>query len=196
MSYKRIEKMAVVFLYDNLGTLIALDATTQVERNRSASLTKSTVQDGSVIADHYHSDLPVISFSGLITDSKIRDVTPSVGNFADLVDGLIESAQPFTLYGTNDGGIPDMENAMITSFNIVRGAENLNSLEVAITCEQIDISKTAKKDGITLPAKSTEGQLDSEKNAGVGTKTEPEVKYTQAKLKEIKDKNPPVGDGG
>lgn len=184
--------MAVVFLYAKDGTtLIALDATTSIERTRSAQMTKSTVQSGATISDHYHSDLPSVSFSGLITESKIRNTTPTVDTFVSLVDALIDAKTPFTLYGTDDGAIPSMDDTLITNCTVVRGIRNLNSLEVSFRCEQLDISKTAKTEAITLPAKTTNGQLASETKAGVGTKTEPTVAYTQAKLREIQANTPP-----
>lgn len=185
--------MAVVFLYAKDGeTLIALDATTNVERSRSASLTKSTIQSGATVADHYHADLPITNFSGVITDSKIRNVTPSVRDFANLVDELIDSKEPFILYGTPDGAIPDMKDALITSFSILRDTNHLNSLVVNFTVGQADIGMSAKKEGVTLPSKTTEGQLASGKKSGTGTKTEASIPYTQAKEKQLKKNAPPT----
>lgn len=177
--------MAVVFLITDNGTLIALDATTQVSRNKSGSVTSNTVQSGSNISDHYHTTLPIISFGGILTESKIRDITPSIENIVGLVDDLMESKQTFTLYGTTDGAIPDLDRCVILDFMVNRDTSTANSLNINLSLQQVDISNSAKLNKETLPAKSTEGQLAEKKNGGQGTKTAVEDKYTQEKQRQL-----------
>jgi hypothetical protein len=190
--------MAVVYLYSLDGTLIALDATTDVSRTRSGSVTKNTVQDGSVIADHYHSDLPTISFSGLLTNSKLPDrsnPTPTIENFCSLVDELMDSGQTFTLYGTSDRAIPDLLRCVILNYSVSRSVSNFNSLEVEFQLSSIDIGDRARLDTITkTPSVATQGQLDSKTSTGTGTKTEiGGVGATQAYLEQTGGKILPVG---
>lgn len=177
--------MAVVYLFSG-DTLIALDATTNVSRTISAQTTSTTIQNGSNISDHYHSSLPTISFSGVITNSKsARQNTPDLESFTTLVDQLIASKVPFTLYG-DDGGIPDLDLCLITSFAVSKDVTNFDSLQVSITVSQIDISRPSQLNKVTLPSVKTLGQLASKKEKGTGSKTNADDKYTQAKLKELK----------
>lgn len=164
--------MAVVFLYSVDGEVIALDATTDVTYTRSASATKSTVIDGSSIADHYHANLPTIAFSGIVTGYKLREGTPFVSEFVQIINELMDSGTPFTLYGTEDNAIPTEDNMVITNFQVIRNQNTMDSLEVALSLEQMDISSTIKLTDVTLPAKNTDGQLANNVSTGGGTKTE------------------------
>lgn len=169
------EQSGVVFLLSKDGeTLLVLDATEEISYSRSASLSENTLQSGVKVSDHYHPDLPTVTFSGLISDSKIRDTSPSVKDYRRLIEELIDSATPFTLYGTWDGSIPSLDNCVILNFDAVKGSGNLNSLQVVITVKQIDFGMRAELDSITavtIPAKSTEGQLAKDGDVKTGTKT-------------------------
>lgn len=174
------DKRGVVFLLSKDGsTVLILDATTNMTYSRTAQLAKNTLQTGVKVSDHYHPDMPVVTFSGIISDSKIREnFSPSVSEYRRLIEELITSATVFTLFGTWDGSIPSLDNCAITAFDITKGERNLNSLEVVITVEQIDFGMRATLDSLTVvkvPAKTTQGQLapNSETKTGTGTLIEP-----------------------
>ena len=179
------DKRGVVFLLSKDGsTTLILDATVNMTYNRSASLAKNTLQTGVKVADHYHPDMPRVTFSGVITDSKIREnSSPSVADYVRSIEEIIDTATVFTLFGTWDGSIPSLDNCVIMSFDITKGASNLNSLEVVLTVEQINFGMRATLDSLTavkVPAKVTEGQLvpNSETKTGTGTLSN----YTQARI--------------
>jgi len=161
--------MSVVFLLDKESNILTFDAVTQVEVSRTAALTKNTVQSGKVLTDNYHSEKPIISFSGLVTSSKLRNIAPTPEVFIRLMDKLIDTKEVFTLYG--DGVIPDFDKCFITSFSYVKGLSNLDSLECAIAIQQVDIGEKAKLD-VIAPTKATGGQLASTSDTGTGSKTE------------------------
>lgn len=174
------DNRGVVFLLSKDGsTTLILDATVNMTYNRSASLAKNTLQTGVKVADHYHPDMPRVTFSGVITDSKIREnSSPSVVDYVSLIEDIINTATVFTLFGTGDGSIPSLDNCVIMSFDITKGTSNLNSLEVVITVEQINFGMRATLDSLTatkVPAKTTEGQLapNSETKTGTGTIFQP-----------------------
>lgn len=173
--------MSIVFLRDQDGNVITYDAVENITISRSASVTKHTVQSGRKLTDHYHSDLPSITFSGIVTSSKIRDIAPTPAAFTVLVNNLIDTAVPFTLFGDPANGIPNFNNCLIISFEIIKGVSNLDSLQAAITIQQIDIGAKAQL-GNLAPSITTKAQLEGEVNTGTGTKTDTSKdtnKYTQ-----------------
>lgn len=177
--------MSVVFLFDKQRNLITFDAVESVTISRNASVTQNTVQSGRSLTDHYHSDLPSITFTGIVTSSKIRTVNaaPSPAAFTVLVNDLIDTAEPFTLYGDPPNGIPNLPNCLIVAFEVIKGASNLDSINSAITVQQIDIGEEAQL-GFIKPSIKTNGQLDVQQDTGTGSKTEKKLDssaYTQLK---------------
>lgn len=181
------DKRGVVFLLSKDGeTVLILDATTNMTYSRSAQLAKNTLQNGVKVSDHYHPNLPTVTFSGLISDSKIRGrSSPPVAEYRRLIEELIDTATVFTLFGTWDNSIPSLANCVITSFDVTKGTSNLNSLEVVITVEQIDFGMRATLDSLTtvkVPAKVTEGQLAVKGDKKTGTGTIVETQFYKSQL--------------
>lgn len=170
----------VFFHHEN--DLITLSCTENITMSRSAVVSKNTLQSGVTVSDHYHSGRPTVNITGIITDSGIRReyVTPSVKEYRELVDKVIDSAKPFTLYyGGLDEHIPNLDNCVISNYSFIKGG--WNSLEVSITFEQLDFGMKGEKDTLThivVPAKITDKQLESTLEKGTGTKTE--IPTTQA----------------
>lgn len=180
--------MSVVFLKDKKDNLITFDAVENVTISRNASVTKNTVQSGRSLTDHYHSDLSSITFTGIVTASKIRSVNaaPTPAAFTILVNDLIDTAEPFTLYGDPDNGIPNFSTCLIVAFEVIKGVSNLDSVNSAITVQQIDIGEEAQL-GFLTPTIKADGQLDSTVDGGTGTKTSTDtsaLKYTQLAIRQ------------
>lgn len=153
---------------------LGLDATTEIRVTRSGEATTNTIQDGSDISDNYHSGLPKISFSGIISNAKLRDTTPTVSEYVDFVNELMDSRVYFTLYSTvshiNQKAIPTFSKCVISNFAYVRGGGKDESLEISLAIQQLDISKKAKQGRI--PAKKDEGLTVPTEDKGTGGKTE------------------------
>lgn len=178
--------LGLVYLTSVDGTtVIALDATESVDWVRSVSVSTSTIFNGAKISDHVHPDLPSVSFSGVISFSKIRDDFPTPDKFMVLANELIDSFQPMTFYGTEDGAIPSLAQCYITDLSVNRGMTTANALAVNISLQAIDISTSIEVTRVTQPSVKTNGQLSDEANTGDGTKTEvSDVKFTQQAQKE------------
>lgn len=178
--------MSLVHFRDKKGNLITLDAITNVNITRSGNATTTTVQSGKPLTDHYHSSKATITLAGVITSSKLRpnraSSPPSPKDLVKLINDVMDSATPFTLLGSPDVGIPSYNTCLISNFSIVKGMKNLDSLEVALTIQEIDIGAEAQQ-GYLAPSKSTNSQLASKEGSGaqgakIATKVD-DSKYTR-----------------
>lgn len=178
----------VVFLLSKDGNrVLELDATSEMTYNRSAVTSDNTMQSGVKLSDHYHPSLPVVTFSGVITDSKINNRNPiSVATYRKEIEKLMDSATQFTLFGTWDDSIPSLDNCVITQFDCTKGLSNLNSLSVTMTVKQIDFGMRPTKDTLT-PSQALQGQADSKGKTKSGTSTKVDgVETTQFYAKKNK----------
>ena len=163
--------MAVVFIRSLDGsTVISMDAVTSATYTRSATVSTSTMFNGSKRSDNVHSNLPIVTFTGVVTSTKIRDSYPSPALFRAFLDELIDSYEVMSFYGTEDASIPDLDNCYITSFDVTRDVEHSNGLVANVTLQQLDISNAVQATTITAPA--TEEVADNPDKASDGTKTE------------------------
>ncbi|MCP3683342.1 MAG: hypothetical protein GY861_11695 [bacterium] len=181
--------MAVVFLRSLDGsTVISMDAVTSASYTRTVDVTTSTVFDGSKRSDHVHPNLPSVSFSGVVTTSKVRNTYPSPSDFRRLVDELIDSFELMTFYGTDDGAIPDIDNCYITSFSVERDTTYSDSLLANVTLQQLDISTALTATTITTPRSDTNDQLaDNPSKSSDGTKTENTTETDKTIAKQLAD---------
>lgn len=178
--------LGLVYLTSLDGTtVIALDATESVDWMRSVSVSTSTIFNGAKISDHVHPDLPLVSFSGVISFSKIRDDFPTPDKFMILANELIDSFQPMTFYGTEDGAIQSLAQCYITDLSVNRGMTTSDALAVNISLQAIDISTAIEVTRVTQPSVKTNGQLSDEADTGNGTKTNASgVQFTQLAIQE------------
>ena len=178
--------LGLVYLSSVDGTtVIALDATESVDWMRSVSVSKSTIFNGAKVSDNIHPDLPSVSFSGVVSFSKIRDDFPTPDRFMVLANQLIDSYQPMTLYGTTDGAIPDLAQCYITDLSVNRGMTTADALAVNISLQALDITTSISATTITQPSVKTNGQLSDVSDTGTGSKTNiNEIEFTQQALKE------------
>lgn len=176
--------MAVYIRSLDGSTIIGMDAVEVVSYERSANVTTSTIFNGARRSDHVHSNLPVISFNGVVTTTKVRNTYPSPRDFRKALDTLIDSYELLSFFGTRDGAIPDLNRCYLTSFNVTRDTDHGDSLLASVTLQQLDINDSLQATTLTVPAQSTEGQLaGNPNNASEGTKTEntQEVRSTIAR---------------
>ena len=165
--------LGLVYLSSVDGTtVIALDATESVDWMRSVSVSKSTIFNGAKVSDNIHPDLPSVSFSGVVSFSKIRDDFPTPDRFMVLANQLIDSFQPMTLYGTTDGAIPDLAQCYITDLSVNRGMTTADALAVNISLQALDITTSISATTITQPSVKTNGQLSDQNDTGTGSKEE------------------------
>lgn len=166
----------MVFLLSKDGnTALILDATEEMTYARNASLSNNMLQNGVNVADHYHSSLPSVTFSGIISSSKmVEGVSPTPTNYRILIEELIDTSTVFTLYGTDDESIPTLEDCVITDFQLVKDVTNLDSLQVVLNVQQIDFGMRATLDTLTVvkvPSKDIVGGADGKKETKAGTST-------------------------
>ena len=164
--------MAVVYIIDATGdNIIAFDATEEASYSRQNSVTKSSIQSGAKVADGMTLGNKMVTFSGVVSYSKIRDFAPNPRDLEELVGDMIDNYTRFTLQGNHI--IPTLEDCVITNFSMVHSKWE-NAATAVISVEQVNVSNQAMKTSIVLPNPSatTEGQLSSEVNTGSGSKTQ------------------------
>lgn len=173
--------MTVVFMVSTKGELLSLDSTVNVSKNRSNSLTKSSVMTGAQISDGYIIGNPSVTFSGICSYTKINrgrsegNSPPDPDKFNVILDEMVLSQERFTLYG-NDL-IPSLDDVVILDYSINQGVFE-NAIEITITVEQVFVSESAQKTRVTVPSANTNGDVTEEQDLGQGNKTQQEESRT------------------
>lgn len=151
--------MAVVSLFAN-GEAIALDATTDVAYTKGGQVSTATIFEGSDVSDNYRPSLPEITLNGVVSATKTRASEQGVRTpkeFREMVDNWINSKYLISLYGTYDGAIPNVNNMVISSYNVTRDGQRSDGLSVSMTLKQLDISNSVQKTSVTIPKSETNG---------------------------------------
>jgi hypothetical protein len=163
-----------------------MDAVEMVSYNRSVNVSTSTMFNGVSISDHARSTLPVITFNGVVTNTKLDQKFLKPKDFRKAVDSLIDSGELMSFFGTRDGAIPNLKRCYITSFEVSRGVSEADSLLATISLQQLDISNALQTTTFTAPALATDGQMagnpDSSKS---GSKTENTKEVRKTILKSL-----------
>lgn len=177
--------LGLVYLMSVDGTTsIALDATESVDWAKTVSVSTSTMFAGTQTADHVTPTLPEVSFSGIVSFSKVRDLetTHNPDKFMVLCNELIDSFQPMTFIGTEDGAIPALPQCYIKNISVNRGLTTSNALTVNISLQSLDITNSISATTITQPSIKTNGQLADKTKTGSGGKEEVTKKTLLASL--------------
>jgi len=163
-----------VFIKNTDGsTVIGMDAVEVVTYSRSVNVSTTTMFNGSKISDHARSDLPVITFNGIVTNTKVDQKFLKPNEFRKALDTLVDSGQLMSFYGTRDGAIPNLKRCYITSFEFSRGVTEEDSLLATITLRQLDINNSLQKTTLYAPSQATDGQMASNPDSSKsGSKTE------------------------
>jgi hypothetical protein len=163
-----------VFIKNTDGsTVIGMDAVEVVTYSRSVNVSTTTMFNGSKISDHARSDLPVITFNGIVTNTKVDQKFLKPNEFRKALDTLVDSGQLMSFYGTRDGAIPNLKRCYITSFEVSRGVTEEDSLLATITLRQLDINNSLQKTTLYAPSQATDGQMASNPDSSKsGSKTE------------------------
>lgn len=170
--------MAVCWLSnsDN-STILILDATESLQYTRSADVSTSTIFSGAQKSDNVTPRLPIVTFSGITTYTKIRDTYPDPKEYRQGVDSLIDSQELMTFHGTSDNVIPSMDNCYITNFTGERSDKTSSGLQVTITIQQLDLSTAATSTtienvGDAAMADGDNGQNGNKSSTSTGSTTE------------------------
>ena len=163
-----------VFIKNNNGsTVIGMDAVEVVTYSRSVNVATTTMFNGAKISDHARSDLPVITFNGIVTNTKVDQKFLKPNEFRKALDTLVDSGQLMSFYGTRDGAIPNLKRCYLTSFEVSRGITEEDSLLATITLRQLDINNSLQKTTLYAPSLATDGQMASNPDSSKsGSKTE------------------------
>lgn len=128
--------------------------------------------DGSQVSDGYIIGNPQVTFSGIVSYSKIRNNAPTPQEFQIYINELIQSYTRFTFYG--NALIPSLSNCVITNINVVH-TNYSDAIEAVISLEQVFVNKPAIKTEIyspIAPSVTTEGELAAKEDTGDGNKTQ------------------------
>ena len=163
-----------VFIKNNDGsTVIGMDAVEMVTYSRNVNLSTTTMFNGAKISDHARSELPVITFNGIVTNTKVDQKFLKPKDFRQALDNLVDSGQLMSFYGTRDGSIPNLKRCYITNFEVSRGISEEDSLLATISLRQLDINNSLQKTTLYAPSQNTDGQMTSNPDSSKsGSKTE------------------------
>ncbi len=163
-----------VFIKNNDGsTVIGMDAVEMVTYSRNVNVSTTTMFKGGNISDHARSELPVITFNGIVTNTKVDQKFLKPNEFRKALDTLVDSGQLMSFYGTRDGAIPNLKRCYITNFEVSRGITEEDSLLATITLRQLDINNSLQKTTLYAPSQATDGQMSSNPDSSKsGSKTE------------------------
>jgi len=163
--------MSSVYILNKNGTgIIAFDATTKTDYTRRNNLTKSSVMSGAQVSDGYTIGAKVISFSGVVSYSKIRNETPTPEMLQVYIDEVINSQTRFTFNGNKL--IPSLDDCVIIASDVNHDRFS-DAVTTSITVEQVFVTKTAVTTTLILaPSSTTNGELADKKENGSGAKTE------------------------
>lgn len=166
--------------------VIAFDATTSTNYSVNDSLSKNSVMSGAQVSDNTQIGNPQVTFTGLVSYSKIRDFAPTPKELLDRVEELRLSRTRFTLYG--DTKIPTLQDCVFTSFTLEDSTYS-DGVMATLTVEQVNVTNAARVTSIKEPTPSsgTNGQLASETDKGEGTKTKEDDEKAETLFKDLVD---------
>lgn len=176
------------FIAMDAKTLLQLDCVENLTWGRQGEAAQYTVISGKHKSDHYHPSLRTISFNGMISQTKVGNVTIQPEKYMTEVNKLIDNQQPFEFFiGSNYPQLEDVQNIVITEIQAVRDVETENGLLVSISLKEIDFNDLVSKTTINAPApkpsKGTNGSAAGKGKGGTGSKGEVDkesgLKYTQ-----------------
>lgn len=166
--------MTVLSLIDSDGEVLLLDAVTSFSKQRSNSVTESSVMSGANVGDGIRIGNYQATFSGVCTTTKIRrrgptEVLPPTPLELDaMLERMVLSQKRFTLYGNHlINTIPDV---VITSHNVLQEVFE-DSVTVSISVKQVFVADAATQATITIPSKQAAPEIPKEEKKGAGTKT-------------------------
>lgn len=158
-DYIPIGNFAYLFSPD-LNRNLILDAVFNLSSDISCDVVQTPVESGAFISEHYRRNPRTVSFSGIISDTKVNKEDPlSVQEYVSGINSIIDSKEYFTLY-TDAVNIPSLEKCLIQSFGLTRDQSTGIGLSVTITVQEVLIIDRAKP--TTLNIKRTQ---DSGTNA-------------------------------
>ena len=139
-----------------------LSCTTGISISSPAVVTKSPVEDGSSMIDHFYLDNKTATFTGIITDIRVSgfDVqnTP-VYQWIGEIKSLRSSKKLVTLFADTEV-IP---NCLITAFDLDKTVEDgLSGWKCNLSFQEVDISERAKLVEIKEPKPEVKDDVGEE----------------------------------
>lgn len=179
--------MSMFVLLAETGEEIVIDGVFSNSKQRSATLSTTTVFNGSKISDHYKADLPQFTATGRVCATKTRQRVSlkSPQEFTRLLDYYMDQATRFTYIDESfDQVFGLLPNIMILSYNLDRSVNTSDSLDVTLQLGQIDISTAVKRTTVTRPRQDS-AALTSDKasKAKNGSSTENTKKFEETTLR-------------
>ncbi len=162
-DYIPVGNFAYLFSPD-LNRNLILDAVFNISSDVSCDVVQTPVESGAFISEHYRRNPRTVSFSGIISDTKVNKEDPlSVQEYVSGINSIIDSKEYFTLY-TDAVNIPNLEKCLIQSFGLTRDQSTGVGLSVTITVQEVLIIDRAKPTTLSVSRSSTAGSGTNAKN--------------------------------
>jgi len=161
------------------SVIISFDATPSVKYEMNATLTKSQIEDGTLVSDHVTFDNKKVSFNIVVTDAPLNYQGYLGGIFSGAVGNSRSKAAFKQLENLRDSAIPfnavfefrPFKNAILTNFTVDRTAKFGNSLVAQLSIEEAKIV-TAQFTNVKIPSAGATNIAASPVNQGMqGTTT-------------------------
>lgn len=160
-DYIPVGNFAYLFSPD-LNRNLILDAVFNISSDVSCDVVQTPVESGAFISEHYRRNPRTVSFTGIISDTKVNKEDPlSVQEYVSGINSIIDSKEYFTLY-TDAVNIPNLEKCLIQSFGLTRDQSTGIGLSVSITVQEVLIIDRAKP--TTLNVKRTDSGANAKDN--------------------------------
>lgn len=177
-KYIPVGNFAYMFSPDLKRDLI-LDAVFNISSDVSCDVVQTPVESGAFIAEHYRRNPRTVSFTGIISDTKINKEDPlSVQQYVSGINNIIDDKEYFTLY-TDAVNIPNLEKCLIQSFSLSRDQSTGIGLSVNITVQEVLIIDRAKP--TTLNIKRAGDNAKNQKDKPVQDKGDQSTKDSTQK---------------
>ena len=155
-DYIPVGNFAYLFSPD-LDRDLILDAVFNISSDVSCDVVQTPVESGAFISEHYRRNPRTVSFSGIISDTKVNKEDPlSVQEYVSGINSIIDSKEYFTLY-TDSVNIPNLEKCLIQSFGLTRDQSTGIGLSVTITVQEVLIIDRAKPTTLSVSRSSSAG---------------------------------------
>ncbi|PNH81336.1 phage baseplate protein [Vibrio diazotrophicus] len=169
--------MSMVYFKSNSGTLVCLDAETEIDVSLSNSVTSNSVMSGRTVSSDLVKGNKIVNVTGLVSYSKTsaQQGNPTPSEFIDLIEKAIDDKQRFTLYSVKNQKGKDLlknyENLVIDSYGYTVDKYE-DSITARITFQEVFVSESATKTTIKpVRSKDTQQALSDPTKGGKGTST-------------------------
>lgn len=145
----------IYYLEASDGTIVELDATTNINETYSSTITSNPVDSGRTLTDHYYHNPTTVRFEGIITNVYATDFTVETLNVGDKdptlfrqkVRNVLESKEPLTVFLFDI----QLKNYLITSLSYDTDATIFGGYKVNMSLQQVELVDSSETVVVQLP---------------------------------------------